>query len=146
MAQTLDPLALLRDLVGKIEKRVNDTARPLMGSPEFSRVANQVMAGVTVAKQLARNLTQRYFEALNVPSRADIVALADRLQALEDRIIGIQATLDQMAAPARPLALPGPRRTRKPPEAVAIEVSPMPAALPAARAVRRPARTRKAPR
>jgi len=129
---SLDPFALVRDLVAKLEKGINETANPVLKSSEFSRAANQVIGGAAIVKKLAQNLTQRYFEALNVPSRSDIVALADRLQALEDRMIGIQSTLDQIVAPARRTALAPPRRTRQPPAPITEAV-----------ATPKPARTRK---
>ena len=140
---SLDPFALVRDLVAKIEKGINESANPLLKSGEFSRVANKVMSAATVAKKLAQDLTQRYFEALNVPSRTDIVALNDRLQSLEDRMIVIQATLDQMGAPARRAALPAPSRTRKPPPS--IDAVPM-VPPPVAKSIAKPARTRRAAR
>jgi hypothetical protein len=141
---SLDPFALVRDLVAKIEKGINESANPLLKSGEFSRVANKVMSAATVAKKLAQDLTQRYFEALNVPSRTDIVALGDRLQALEDRMIVIQATLDQMGAPARRAALPAPSRTRKPPPSIDAAVMVPPPVV--AKSAAKPARTRRAAR
>ena len=140
---SLDPFALVRDLVAKIEKGINESANPLLKSGEFSRVANKVMSAAAVAKKLAQDLTQRYFEALNVPSRTDIVALGDRLQALEDRMIVIQATLDQMGAPARRAALPPPSRTRKPPPSIDAAVMVPP---PVAKSAAKPVRTRRAAR
>ena len=112
---SLDPFVLIRKLVGTLEKKLNDTARPIMGSEDFSRAANQVMSGIAVLRKLLQELSRRYFESLNIPSRADVVALSDKLQDLEDRIIGIQATLDQMQGATRKTALPGPSRTKKPP-------------------------------
>lgn len=138
---SLDPFALVRGLVAKLEKGINDSANPILKSEDFSRIANKVMSAAMVARKLAQDLTQRYFEALNVPSRTDIGALNDRLRALEDRMIMIQATLDQMIEPAaRRTALPAPRRTRKPapPVADAAVVVPLAAAAKA-----RPARTRR---
>ena len=140
---SLDPFALVRGLVAKIEKGINESANPLLKSGEFSRVANKVMSAATVAKKLAQDLTQRYFEALNVPSRTDIIALGDRLQALEDRMIVIQATLDQMGAPARRAALPAPSRTRKPPPSIDAVVMVPP---PVAKSTAKPVRTRRAAR
>jgi len=136
--RTLDPFALLSSLVAKIEKGINENAGPILKSGEFSNVANKLMSGAMVAKKLAQDLTQRYFEALNVPSRTDLLALNDRLQALEDRMIVIQATLDRMGAPPRRAALAAPSRTRKPP-------APLPAPAGEA-AITAPARTRKPPR
>jgi hypothetical protein len=124
-----DPFAPWRELVTMLEKAVNETANPVLKSGEFSLAANRLISGAVAAKKLAQDLTQRYFEALNVPSRNDILALTDRLQALDDRMIGIQSTLDQIAAPARRASLPPPpTRTRKPPASVSEAI---PASIPA---------------
>lgn len=131
--KSLDPFALVRDLVSRLEKGFNEVANPIMKSDGFSKGANTAMSAAMVAKKLAQDLTQRYFEALNIPSRSDIVALTDRLQALEDRMINMQSTLDRLAGGGNRPALPAPSRTRKPPAPV-IEV----AAAPAARRTRKP--------
>ena len=131
--KSLDPFALVRDLVSRIEKGINEVANPIMKSDGFSQGANKVMSAAMVAKKLAQDLTQRYFEALNIPSRSDIVALTDRLQALEDRMINMQTTLDRLAGGGNRPALPAPSRTRKPPASV-VEVT----AAPAARRTRKP--------
>ena len=130
---SLDPFALVRDLVSQIEKKVNEVANPLMRSDGFAQGANKAMSAAMVAKKLAQDLTQRYFEALNIPSRADVIALTERLQALEDRMINMQSTLDRLAGGANRPALPAPSRTRKPPAPI-IEV----AAAPAPKRTRKP--------
>ena len=141
--KSLDPFALFRDLVSKLEKGVNERAGPVLKSDEFASAANKLMSAAMVAKKLAQDLTQRYFEALNIPSRSDIVTLTDRLQVLEDRMIGIQATLDQMAGVKARAALPAPARTRKPPAAVIeMAASPTSAPAPAPARAKAPARSR----
>jgi hypothetical protein len=115
---SLDPFSLLRGLVSRLEKSVNARANPLMQTDAFARHANRAMGAALFAKKVAGDLTQRYFEVLNVPSRTDLLALGDRVQALEDRLIEIQATLDQIAghaaAPRRRALPPPPARTRQP--------------------------------
>ena len=119
--KSLDPFSLVRDLVSQLEKGFNEVANPIMKSDGFSQGANKAMSAAMVAKKLAQDLTQRYFEALNIPSRSDIVALTDRLQALEDRMINMQATLDRVAGSSSRPALAAPSRTRKPPAPI-VEV------------------------
>ncbi len=58
-----------------------------------------------------------------MPSRTDFLALADRLQSIEDRMINMQATLDGLAGGANRSALPAPARTRKPPAPI-VDVAP----------------------
>lgn len=123
---SLDPFSLVRGLVSQLEKGFNEFANPLMKSDGFSQGANKAMSTAMVAKKLAQELTQRYFEALNIPSRSDVIALGDRLQALEDRLINIESTLNRLAGGASRPAVASPARTRKPPEPV-VEVVAAPA-------------------
>jgi hypothetical protein len=58
----------------------------------------------TMEKALVQTLAQ-----LSMPSRADVVSLAERLTNLELKIDDIDAKLDQLVGPARPS-----RRTRRP--------------------------------
>jgi hypothetical protein len=127
---SLDPFALVRDLVSQLEKGVNEFANPLMKSEGFAKGANRAMSAAMTAKKLAQELSQRYFEALNIPSRRDILALIDRMQVLEDHMINMQSTLDRLAGGANRSALPAPARTRKPPAPV-VEVAATPARAPA---------------
>ena len=114
----LDPLFFWRDLVTQLEKGVNDLSREGMKSPELRRIAGQVSDANTVRKKMTQAVLKRYFEALDLPSRSDVQALDERLQIIEDRVIGIASTLDRLAGSAaggtRP-TVAGPARTRRPP-------------------------------
>lgn len=113
-----DPFVLMRDLLSQLEKGINAYASPLLKSDGFAKSANQAMSSAMVAKTLVQDPTQRTFEALNIPTRSDLSALADRLQAIEDRLIGMQQTLDGLAGRSGKPASPAPSRTRKPPQPV----------------------------
>jgi hypothetical protein len=133
-----DPFALVRDLLSQLEKGVNEYAGPVMKSAGFARGTNSAMAAAMTAKKLAQELSQRYFEALNIPSRSDFLALMDRMQVLEDRMINMQGTLDRLAGGANRPALPAPARTRKPPAPVVeAAATPVRAPAPAPRRARR---------
>jgi hypothetical protein len=138
---SLDPFSLVRDVVSQVEKFVNEHAGPVMKSDGFASGANKLMSVAMVAKKLAQDLTQRYLEALNVPSRRDVITLGDRLQALEDRMIGMQSSLDHLSGRSLRSARPTPSRTRKPPSA--IEVVAPAASRPAPPIKAAPRRTRK---
>ena len=120
MAEPLsfDPFTLWRDLVSQMEKGANDFAATGMKSDEFASAMNQALSASVAGKALKQAMLGRYFEALNLPTRSDIEALSGRLQAVEDRLIGLQTTLDRLAGVQAP-ALAGamPPRTRKPPAA-----------------------------
>jgi len=114
--RSLDPFALMRDLLSKFEQGANEYGTPLLKSQGFVMGANKAMSSMMVAKKQAQDLRQRGFEVLDVPSRTDVLALADRLQAIEDRLIGMQATLDRLAGGGgRPVGQ-APSRMRQPPQ------------------------------
>jgi SMC interacting uncharacterized protein involved in chromosome segregation len=117
-----DPVALWQTMIGEMEKGFNAFANQAMASPEFSKVVNQV-GGVTAGaqKQLS-DLMEKYLLSMNLPSRAQMVSMAERLQSIEGQLNEIKALLHQMrgntaaTGGAHPVA-PRPPRTKRPPSA-----------------------------
>jgi SMC interacting uncharacterized protein involved in chromosome segregation len=114
-----DPVALWQHMIGEMEKGFNSLANQAMASPEFSKVVNQV-GGVTAGaqKQLGE-LMEKYLLSMNLPSRAQMVSMAERLASIEGQLNEIKALLQgQSAAPgsSNPAA-PRPPRTKRPPSA-----------------------------
>ena len=69
-----DPLALWRDMLAKWEAGFNDLAGKKMAPPEF-------MTG----------LMGHYLTSMNMPTRADLLALEERLRRIEDQLACIAA-------------------------------------------------------
>jgi hypothetical protein len=93
-----------------------------MASPEFSKVVNQV-GGVTAGaqKQLG-DLMEKYLVSMNLPSRAQMVSMAERLQSIEGQLNEIKALLHQVhnnsaATDGGYARAPKPPRTKRPPAA-----------------------------
>jgi SMC interacting uncharacterized protein involved in chromosome segregation len=117
-----DPVALWQNMIGEMEKGFNAFANQAMASPEFSKVVNQV-GGVTAGaqKQLGE-LMEKYLLSMNLPSRSQMVGMAERLQSIEDQLNEIKAMLHQMRGDAASSsgsfsATPRPPRTKRPPSA-----------------------------
>jgi SMC interacting uncharacterized protein involved in chromosome segregation len=117
-----DPVALWQNMIGEMEKGFNAFANRAMASPEFSKVVNQV-GGVTAGaqKQLG-DLMEKYLLSMNLPSRAQMVSMAERLASIEGQLNEIKALLHQVHGnPAAPggasSTAPRPPRTRRPPSA-----------------------------
>jgi len=112
-----DPVALWQHMIGEMEKGFNSLANQAMASPEFSKVVNQV-GGVTAGaqKQLGE-LMEKYLFSMNLPSRAQMVSMAERLASIEGQLNEIKALLHgQSAAPGSSYpAPPRPPRTKRPP-------------------------------
>src|SRR5437764_15162979 len=81
--KTNDPAAIWQNMLGEMEKGFNSFANQAMASPEFSKVVNQV-GGVTAGaqKQLAE-LMEKYLIGMNLASRAEMVNMAERVEASE---------------------------------------------------------------
>ena len=115
-----DPVAVWQNMIGEMEKGFNSFANQAMASPEFSKAMNQV-GGVTAGaqKQLGE-LMEKYLLAMNLPSRAQMAGMAERLQSIEGQLNEIKALLHQVhsnsAGPGGGYpAAPRPPRTRRPP-------------------------------
>jgi len=115
-----DPAVVWRTMIGEMEKGFNAFANQAMTSPEFSRAMNgmgNVSAGVQ--KQLG-DLMEKYLSTMNLPSRAQMADLGERLTAIESQLNEITSLLRRThgdAAEGDPAHAPAPRppRTRQPP-------------------------------
>src|ERR1700736_757043 len=117
-----DPVAIWQNMIGEMEKGFNSFANQAMASPEFSKVVNQV-GGVTAGaqKQLG-DLMEKYLVGMNLPSRAQMVSMAERLQSIEGQLNEIKALLHKVhnnsgAPQGGYAAAPKPPRTKRPPPA-----------------------------
>ena len=116
-----DPAVIWQTMIGEMEKGFNSFAGKAMESPEFSKIMNQV-GGVTAGaqKQLGE-LMEKYLVSMNLPSREQLVGMAERMQSIEGQLNEIKALLHQVhnnsSAPAGGYVTPKPPRTRKPPTA-----------------------------
>jgi hypothetical protein len=117
-----DPVAMWQNMIGEMEKGFNSFANQAMTSPEFSKVMNQVgSVGAGAQKQLGE-LMEKYLVSMNLPSRAQMVSMGERLQSIEGQLNEIRALLHQVhnnsGAPAGGYAAaPKPPRTKRPPSA-----------------------------
>ena len=116
--QSNDPAAIWKNMIGEMEKGFNAFANQAMASPEFSKVVNQVgSVGAGAQKQLG-DLMEKYLLTMNLPSRAQMVSMAERLQSIENQLNEIRALLHEVhnnAGAQGTAAAPKPPRTRRPP-------------------------------
>ncbi|WP_298256004.1 poly(R)-hydroxyalkanoic acid synthase subunit PhaE [Bradyrhizobium sp.] len=115
-----DPVALWQNMIGEMEKGFNAFANQAMGSPEFSKVVNQVGGATAGAQKQLSELMEKYLLSMNLPSRSQMVGMAERLQSIEGQLNEIKAMLHQMrgaSASASSGYAPRPPRTKRPPPA-----------------------------
>jgi SMC interacting uncharacterized protein involved in chromosome segregation len=114
-----DPVVLWQTIIGEMEKGFNSFASQAMESPEFSKVMNQAGGVAAGAQRQLGELMEKYLLAMNLPSRVQLVGMAERLQSIEGQLNEIKVLLQQVhhnsAAPAEGYGTPRPPRTRQPP-------------------------------
>jgi hypothetical protein len=115
-----DPVAIWQNMIGEMEKGFNSFANQAMASPEFSKAVNQVGGATAGAQKQLGDLMEKYLVGMNLPSRAQMVGMAERLQSIEGQLNEIKALLLQVhnnsaAAEGGYAAAPRPPRTRRPP-------------------------------
>ena len=119
--KSTDPMALWQKTIGEMEKGLNAFANQAMSSPEFSKLMNQA-GGITAdaQKQFGESIG-KYLLMANLPSRAQVVGIAERLQTIESQLHDVKALLQQMQKnsdipQASQPGVPRPPRTKRPPE------------------------------
>lgn len=131
-APKLDPLALLRQGVNRLEGGANAFATRKMQSDQFSQLLGQWIKVSLGVQHVAGKLLTRLYARLDVPSRTELAAVAAAVQRVEDQL----STL----LPTAPSLAPRPARTRRAPEAVAALQIQAPVPAPPARTERAAAR------
>jgi hypothetical protein len=132
----LDPMAIWRELSAQWEKSTNAFANEAMASDPFRQGMHGGMNASLGAQKALADLMARLLTMLNLPTRADLQALSEQLQHIDDHLARISRQLeDGGATPApAPRSSAAPKRTKQPPT---------PAAAPSAPAKKAPARTRR---
>jgi hypothetical protein len=113
-----DPTVVWQTMIGELEKGFNSFANQAMGTPEFSRLMNQAGGVAAGAQKQFGELMEKYLVSMNLPSRAQLVGMAERLQSIEGQLNEIKALLNQMnrnAGEAKIAGTPRPPRTKRPP-------------------------------
>ena len=114
-----DPLELWQKTIGEMEKKLNTFANEAMTSPEFSKLMNNAGGIAAGTQKQFGDFMGKYLLMMNLPSRGQMVDLAERLQTIEGQVNDIKVLLQQMqkssAAPQSPPGVPRPPRTRRPP-------------------------------
>jgi hypothetical protein len=115
-----DPFAVWQTMLGEMEKGFNAFANQAMASPEFSRTMNQAGGATAGAQKQLSEVMEKYLVGMNMPSRAQMVDMAARLQSIEAQLGEIKTLLVQgrgsAGAQTAGPGTPRPPRTKRPPE------------------------------
>ena len=109
----LDPMAMFRDFVGQWEKMANEYGGQALQRPEAAQAMHSLTAMGLQAQNAAHEAMAKLLSAANLPSKADVEALGQRLVGIEATLARIEAAIAAPGA-AQQNAAPKPRRTRTP--------------------------------
>ncbi|HEU0147738.1 MAG TPA: hypothetical protein VFR21_12785 [Bradyrhizobium sp.] len=87
-----DPIAMWQQMVGEMQKGFH--AFNQLSGPASRDATDQTGSPGGAQKQLA-DLMESYFAGLNLPSRAQLSSMADRLQAIESQLADIKGLLHE---------------------------------------------------
>lgn len=108
-----------RDWMTQSERQWNEFFNQMMGTEEFSQNMGRNLDVFLHFQKTMSEAMGPYLTAMNVPTRADVLALGDRLLGVENRLAAIEAQLSTLQASVE-AGSPGaknnakPRRTRRP--------------------------------
>jgi hypothetical protein len=105
-----------RELVTQWERNFDAFANQFMGTENFSRGMNQAQDAQLAFRKMIQDFMGRSLENVNMPSREDLVRVAESVQNIDRRLARIEDMLSSMLSNASlPPEHNGPPRTRKPP-------------------------------
>jgi hypothetical protein len=117
-ARTADqnPLDMWRQYITDSERQWNSFFKDVLGTDTFSNSMNAwVEASLTVQRMVADQL-ERLYTTFNIPSHSDLVALGERMKAIEDTLGRLESNIAAGTATAsKTAARPRPPRTKRPP-------------------------------
>ena len=114
-----------REWATQSERQWNEFFNQMMGTEEFSQSLGRNLDVFLHFQKTMNEAMGSFFTAMNVPTRTDVLALGDRMLAIENRLAALEAQLSAALAavpstntnakPARP------KRTKRPPTAAKEE-------------------------
>ena len=123
--QAPDPAEAFRRLVTEWERGFDKLANSLMGTEGYSRSMNQLQDLQLSARKTFHDFMAQNLSVANMPTRDDLLRVAEAVQDLDRRLERIEELLAGMSAERPGQAKPpsGPPRTKKPPSANAAGAS-----------------------
>ncbi len=124
-AATADPFVMWRDWLGQSERQWNGFLNQMMSTDEFSQGMGKMMEVSLTMQKSMNDAMGRYFSAMNMPTRTDVLSLGNRLSEIEERLGGIESALRALAVASgaqnggggEQPAVARPPRTKTPPTA-----------------------------
>ncbi len=118
MTQTpgFDPVANWQQMLQKWEQEVNSWSSKFTETEQFGAGMSQATKFSLVAQKALNDRMETVLRSLNLPSKTQVEALGERLDAIEESIERLRLALEPGGTiPEPPNPVVAPRRTRKPP-------------------------------
>ena len=117
-----DPTEAFRNLITEWERGFDAMANRIMGTDEFSRGMNQLQdLQLSMQKRFSEAMAQQ-LSNMNMPSRDDVLRLAESIRLIDKRLAGIEQQLAELnigsnmkSSAPETAARKGPPRTKRPP-------------------------------
>ena len=115
-SQGRDPFDQWRSWLDRTERQVNKALNEAMASEQFGKVQGKFMEAMLGIQKSTNEATRRYFETLNMPTRADVLHLGEKLDLIEQKLAGVERAVAKLSGEAPAAAKRAkPKRTKKPP-------------------------------
>lgn len=107
-----------REMVTQWERNFDSFANQFMGTETFSRGMNQAQDAQLALRKMFQEFMGKNLETANMPSREDLVKVAESVQSVDRRLARIEEMLSSMLSNATPPPAnrSGPPRTKQPPK------------------------------
>lgn len=112
-----DPMGFFRDMLTQWEQMGNQVGSKMMESKEFAQIMHKGTAASLQAQNAVQEGMAKALSAANMPSKADIDALGERLLAVERQLAQIALALGKASGDNAATSATKPSRGRKPPSA-----------------------------
>ena len=107
---------MFRQMVTQWETMANEFGGKISQSSEFTQGMQGITAASLQIQQATGEAMTKVLAAATLPSRAEIIALGERMGAIEGQLHRIEAALGGGASPkSAAAAVPRPNRTKTPP-------------------------------
>ncbi len=115
----LDPMRMMRDWFVKSEQMYSDAMTEVMGDERFSKTTGRYMQEALHMQRMFGEAMGQYLANLNLPSRADIVEVKERISSIEATmdaiLVELRAQRNPSAEETSTTAKKKPARTKKAP-------------------------------
>ncbi|MBA4720150.1 MAG: hypothetical protein H2067_03400 [Alcanivorax sp.] len=111
-----DPFEAWRSFLTEAERNINEGLSKAMATPQYTAASQGVLKALLQSQSTFQKMAKRYFETVNLATREDMAAIAERLDAIEEALNRLErdsATTAKSRSTGRVTATK-PRRTRNP--------------------------------